>query len=280
MRLPPTPATNVDLPSRAIEDNEASTAQHCFGAGAVWDPPIGAIVTVGAFNEVQLRKAGLVENRPFSESVVFPQPLDVAAAPLHGLEQQQVAHGVLPEEIERKQRVTQVVQHAHQQDDIEPLSEFGDVIDGQLSKLDVHRADLGREAGLREIAVTGVESDNLSRPAPLHLDRVEAGVATDIEHGLAAEVPRHTGRDMPPENRGVVAQKVSRRRLHAGQVDIVEPIAQRGDTALDVRRGDREIGHRPQPCWTSRPSAACWRKRAGAGRSPGACLLRREIASR
>src|SRR5512132_3809733 len=128
-----------------------------------------------------------------------------------------------------------MIQYAHQQHDIEPFAEPGDVIDGQLAELDLDLADLCGEASLPEIAVTGIEPDDARGPAPLHLDRVEAGVAANVENGHAGQVLRQAGGDVPPQNGRIVTQKVPRRRLHAGQVDVVEPFPQRSDAALDVR---------------------------------------------
>ena len=45
---------------------------------------------------------------------------------------------------------------------------------------------LGGEARLREVVVVEVDAEHALGAAPLHLDGVEAGVAADVEHGLAA----------------------------------------------------------------------------------------------
>ena len=39
---------------------------------------------------------------------------------------------MLVDEIERQQRVAQVVEHAHEEHDVEALAERADVVDGQL----------------------------------------------------------------------------------------------------------------------------------------------------
>ena len=78
-----------------------------------------------------------------------------------------------------------MVEHAHEQHDVEPLAQRADVVDRQLPELDLGSADLGGEPRLRQIVVVEVDAEHALGAAPLHLDRVEAGVAADVEHGLA-----------------------------------------------------------------------------------------------
>ena len=65
-----------------------------------------------------------------------------------------------------------------------------DVVDIELAELDIGAVDLGGETGLREVLRVGIDSDHARGAAPLHLEGIEAGIAADIEHGLAAEVGR------------------------------------------------------------------------------------------
>ena len=51
-------------------------------------------------------------------------------------------------------------------------------------------ADLGGEPRLGQVALVGVDAHDAVGPAALHLDRVEPGVAADVEHGLPAQVVR------------------------------------------------------------------------------------------
>ena len=92
------------------------------------------------------------------------------------------------DEVEREQRVAQVIKHAHEEHDVEALAQRADVVDRELAELDVEPADLGGKARLRQVVVVEVDAEHPLGPAPLHLDRVEAAVAADIEHGLAGEI--------------------------------------------------------------------------------------------
>ena len=149
---------------------------------------------------------------------------------LHRLEQQQVAGDMLADQVEREQRVAQVVEHAHEDHEVEPLAERADVIDRELGELDVVEAErLGREPRLREIAVVAVDAEHPRRAAPLHLDRVEARVAADVEHGLAGEVRRHGIGEATELGARIVAEEMVGRGLDAAQIDIVEPGSQRLD---------------------------------------------------
>ena len=97
---------------------------------------------------------------------------------------------MLVDQVERQQRMAQVIEHAHEEHEVEPLAERADVVDRQLAELDVEPVDLGGEAGLREIVLVEIDAEHALGAAPLHLDRVEAAVAADIEHGLAGQVRR------------------------------------------------------------------------------------------
>jgi hypothetical protein len=59
---------------------------------------------------------------------------------------------VLVDEIEREQRVPQVVEDAHEQHEVEALLQAADLVDRHLLELDVDAQQLGREAGLRQVA--------------------------------------------------------------------------------------------------------------------------------
>ena len=124
------------------------------------------------------------------------------AAALHRLEDQQVVRDVLVDQVEREQRMAQVVEHAHEEHDVEPLAERADVVDGQLAELDVEPVDLGGEARLRQIVLVGVDAEHARGAAALHLHRVEAGVAADVEHGLAAQIGRDRVREARHFTRG------------------------------------------------------------------------------
>jgi hypothetical protein len=146
---------------------------------------------------------------------------------------------VLVDPVEREERVAEVVEDAHEEDDVEALPERRDVVDAHPDELDLGAGDLGREARLRQVAVVGVDADDARRAAPLHLDRVEAGVAPDVEHGLAPEIGRDRALEAAPFQRGVVPQEMVRRRLHAVQIEVMEPLPERRHARRDLVPGER-----------------------------------------
>src|SRR5437016_2313878 len=115
---------------------------------------------------------------------------------------------MIVQQIEREQWMSQVVQHAHEKHDVKPLSQGGNVVDGQLAKLDVDAGDFRGEPRLGEVPAVGVDADHAVGVAALHLDRVEAGVAADIENGLAAKVPGYGVRKPAPFDRRIVAEEM------------------------------------------------------------------------
>ncbi|CAO4136465.1 hypothetical protein OFEAOIEE_LOCUS4221 [Methylorubrum extorquens] len=90
-------------------------------------------------------------------------------------------------------------------------------------ELDVVAKVAGREAGLREVALIGIEAEHPGRTATFHLDRIEAAVAANIEHGLAGEVVGKRGREPTPLQPWIIAEKVIGRSPDPAEVDVVEP---------------------------------------------------------
>ncbi len=78
---------------------------------------------VALLDEMQARKAWPLEHVELGERVVRRQRLDLRAAALHRLEHQEIARDVLVDQIERQQRVPQMVEHAHEQHDVEAFAE-------------------------------------------------------------------------------------------------------------------------------------------------------------
>ena len=99
--------------------------------------------------------------------------------------------------------------------------------------------DIARARGL---AVAGAELRSTPRgPATLHLQRIEAGVAADVEHALARNV-REGMSEAGELVGGIVVEEVIRRGAHAAQVHVVEPVAQFGDTGADPVRAQFRHG--------------------------------------
>ena len=80
-----------------------------------------------------------------------------------------------------------------------------------LPELDVVRPDLGGEACLGQIVLVEVDAEHARRAAPLHLDRVEAAVAADVEHGLAGEVLGQGLGEAAELHVGIIAEEMVRR---------------------------------------------------------------------
>jgi hypothetical protein len=158
---------------------------------------------------------------------------------------------VLVDEVEGQQRMAQMIEHAHEEHDVEALAQGTDVVDRELAELDVLARHFGREARLREVALVEIDAEHARGAALLHLDRVEAAVAADVEHGLAREVLRDRVREAAPFDGGVVAEEMVRGGPGAVEVDVVEPGPERLRPALDLVPGaevDCVHGSSPVPC--------------------------------
>ena len=113
--------------------------------------------------------------------------------------------------------MAQVVQHAHEDDEVELLAadEAIDVVDVALHELHVEPELLAGEARLAQIDRVVVDAQHARGAAALHFERIEAAVAADVEHGLAAEIVRHGVLEELPEIGREIAQRMIRRGLHA-----------------------------------------------------------------
>ena len=90
-----------------------------------------------------------------------------------------------------------------------------------MAKLYVEALDLGGEAGLGEVVLVVVDTEDARGTTALHFHRVEAGVAADVEHRLAAEIGGKAVVKALPLHLGVVAEEVVGRSTDAMQVEIV-----------------------------------------------------------
>jgi hypothetical protein len=176
----------------------------------------------------------VIEDLALLERIVVRGVEDAVRAAQHALEHQRVVHGVRVEEVEREERVAQVVEHAHEQHEVEALAEGGDVVHRELPELDVEAGDLAGEARLREVALVRVDPHDPGGAAALHLEREEPGVAPDVEDGLPIEALRQGARDGAPHDVGVIAEEVLRGGLHPVEVEVVKPLAELVDPPLDV----------------------------------------------
>src|SRR3954453_9198896 len=142
---------------------------------------------------------------------------------------------MLTDKVEREQRVPQVVEDPHENHEVELLAERRNVIDVELHEFDVAEIqDFGGKPRLREVALVAVYAQHPARATALHLDRIEARVAADIEHALAAEVARQVRREAAELRARIIAEKMVGRSPGAAEVQVVEPRAKRGDAGLKI----------------------------------------------
>src|SRR4051794_4655734 len=95
---------------------------------------------------------------------------------------------MLVNQIERQQRVAQVIEHAQEEHDIKFFVQKRDVVNRQTTKLDVEPVHLGCKAGLIQILVFAVDTEHARGTATLHLDRIETCIAANIEDGAVGKI--------------------------------------------------------------------------------------------
>ena len=139
--------------------------------------------------------------------------------------------------------------------------ELADLIDRHVPELDIGIQHFGGEARLRQVILVGVDTHHAVCAPALHLDGVKAGIAADVENGLSAEVLRNGVGEFLPFHAGIVAEEVIRRGLHAAEVEIVEPLSQLLDLALQglaivPGRVRRTSARDSLSCWLDRHSGA------------------------
>src|SRR3954464_5182004 len=137
------------------------------------------------------------------------------------------------DQVKRQKRMPQMVKHAHENHHVELFPEPGNVIDRELPELYVKATDLRGKAGLRKIDLVEVDADDPVRAAFLHLNRVEAGVTSDIEDRPAFQIGRNRVRKIAPLDVRVVAEEMVRRSTDAAQIQIVKPLPQLCNFLLD-----------------------------------------------
>src|SRR5690606_9277990 len=67
-----------------------------------------------------------------------------------------------------------------------------------------------------------------------HLDRIEAGIAPDVEDRLSGKIGRERRFEPGELERGIIPQEMVGRRLHGPDAQIVEPGAERLDPAAHL----------------------------------------------
>src|SRR5947208_15742645 len=108
---------------------------------------------------------------------------------------------MLADEIERQERVAQMVQDPKKQHEVETLAERADVIDRELREFDIEAGHLGREARLPELALVAIDREHPRGPAALQFQLIKPLLAADIEHALAGKLGQDRIVEMHPLNR-------------------------------------------------------------------------------
>src|SRR5438067_1273646 len=86
-----------------------------------------------------------------------------------------------------------MVKHAQEQNQIEFFRELIDLIDIQLPELDIEAGHLRRKSRLCEVPRVRIDAEYARGASPFHLQRIEAGIAADIEHGPAGQIGCNAG---------------------------------------------------------------------------------------
>src|SRR4030081_1497240 len=140
-----------------------------------------------------------------------------------------------------------MVEHAHEDDEVEGLAELSDVVNGKVAEFDVKIVYLRREARLRQILVTSTEPEHALGTAAFLLNCVKAGIAADVQHRFSLQGFGNDVGEVLPFHRRIVAEKVRRCRWHAVKIQIVKPRAERIDLAADFVGGERRAIHVAAP---------------------------------
>src|SRR5579885_3231366 len=119
--------------------------------------------------------------------------------------------------------MAQVIQHPHEDHDVECFTELADVINRKLSKLDDEPADLSGKSCLSEVVIAAVDSDDPVGAAAFHFHRIESSVAADIEHRLAAQVGIDDLAEALPLYRRIIAQEMQGRSPDSAEIKVVKP---------------------------------------------------------
>src|SRR5689334_18229260 len=122
-------ATEIDLFLRVLKDREAGTAEHRLDRRPVRNPPVRLVLRVAVLDEMHSREKRLLENFGVGDWVILLQRLYFTASTQHRLEDEEIARDVLADEVERQERMAEVVEDAHEQHDVEARADLRDVVD-------------------------------------------------------------------------------------------------------------------------------------------------------
>jgi len=220
-------------------------------------------------DEMHLRIARVVEMGRRPEVIIAFDRIHLIGSAEHGLEQQQVARDMFVDEVDRQQGMSQMIKHAHEDHEIELFAKLPDIVGRHLAEFDLETGDFGCKFRLRQVFIVGIKAEHALRTPALHFHGVEAGIAADVENGLALQIIRDDAGETAPLDLRVVPQEVRRRGTDTLQIEIVKPGAERIDTATDFFPGEN-IGHEVPPVVAGEDLSILTRTNgAAAGRSSG-----------
>lgn len=108
-----------------------------------------------------------------------------------------------------------MIEHAHEQHEIEALPKPCDIIDRHLSEFDIEPGLIGGKLRLAQIMRIGIDANDPPCLAALHFQCVKSGIAANIEHAAPAEILRQQMAKSLPFEGGVISQRMGWRRLDA-----------------------------------------------------------------
>src|SRR5687768_11025292 len=95
------------------------------------------------------------------------------------------------EKVQGKKRVPQVIEHAHEKDNVEALPKLCHIVNREVLELYFNVIHFRREAGLGQVSFVGIDRDYAFRTPLFHFERIESAVTTYVEHGFSAQVRRN-----------------------------------------------------------------------------------------
>src|SRR5579883_746590 len=103
-------------------DAESRAAQHGLNTSLIGEPPVCWIARIGVLDEIHAWAAWILEYRRVLEAVVFGHGRDCCGATLQRLEKEQVFCDMFVDEVEGEQRMAQMIEDAHEDDEVELLA--------------------------------------------------------------------------------------------------------------------------------------------------------------
>src|SRR5207248_953199 len=143
-----------------------------LGAGGMGHPPVCRIAGVTVLDEMQLREFGPVEHILLPKTVIPSHLAHLGTSALHGLKNQKIARGVFAYEVQREQRMAQVIKHAKKENDVECLPDLTHVVYGEIAKFDIGIAHFRGKARLAKVIGILIYAEHARCTAALHFEGI------------------------------------------------------------------------------------------------------------